>query len=151
MTINSDPSAAKYVFYSGSGIVVTDRYIENHNGRYAIRDLRDIHRVLLFTHPARAVAVFCGAIELALAVPLALTQASVASRSAAILCVGFVAAFGVATAIVVDGRRNPRWMALRAVYGGREITLFTSRKRPEFEAVRRAVIRAVEANEPLRP
>jgi hypothetical protein len=151
MAINSDPAAARHVFYRGPGVVVTDRYIENRNGRYAIRDLQGIHRVLAFTHPARAVAVFCGAIELALAVPVALTQASVASRSAAILCVGLVTAFGVAAAIIVDGRRNPRWMALRAELGGREITLFTSRNRPEFEAVRRAVIRAVEANRPLRP
>ena len=151
MAINSSPSAARYVFYRGPGIVVTDRYIENRDRRYAVRDLHDIHRVLLFTHPARAVALFCGAIEVALAVPVAFTQASVAARSAAILCVGFVAAFGVATAIIVDGRRNPRWMALRADFGGSEITLFSSRNRPEFEAVRRAVIRAVEANEPLRP
>jgi Family of unknown function (DUF6232) len=148
MVLNSDTSAAGQGgwivhYYRGPRIVVTSRYVENAEGRYLVRDLRHINRVHVFTHPARTVALIGGAIELALAAPLA-----VAYGSAALLCAGFISASGLATAILVDGRRNPRWMALRAVSGGREITLFSSRNQQEFEQVRRAVIRAVEANRP---
>jgi hypothetical protein len=47
---------------------------------------------------------------------------------------------------VVDRRRNPRWMELRAIHHGRETVLFRSRDQREFGQVRRAVIRAVEAH-----
>ena len=146
MVLNSDTSAAGQGgwiihYYRGPRIVVTSHYIENADGRYLVRDLRHINRVHVFSHPARTVALICGAIELALAAPLA-----VAYGSAALLCAGFITAFGLATAILVDGRRNPRWMALRAVHKGRQIKLFSSRDQQEFEKVRRAVIRAVEAN-----
>jgi hypothetical protein len=134
------------VYYRGPGIVVTSQYIENADGRYLVRDLRPIYRVQVFAHPTRTVALICGAIELALAAPLAAAYGSVI-----LLCAGFIATFGVAAALLVDGRRNPRWMALRAVCGGRKITLFSSRNQREFEQVRRALIRAVEANRRPRP
>ena len=51
--------------------------------------------------------------------------------------------------LLPDAPRRP--MELRADYAGRRVTLFSSRDRSEFEKVRRAVIRAVEANRPLRP
>jgi hypothetical protein len=150
MALNSDTSAAgqggRVVYYRGPRIVVTSHYIENADGRYPVRDLRLINRVHVFAHPARTVALICGAIELALAAPLAL-----AYGSAAVLCGGFITAFGLAAALLVDGRRNPRWMALYGVNGGREITLYSSRNQQEFEQVRRAVIRAVEANRPPQP
>jgi hypothetical protein len=92
------------------------------------------------------VALICAAIELALVMPLA-----AAYGSAAMLCAGFITATGMAVALLVDGRRNPQWMALCARYGGQVITLFTSRNRREFEQVRRAVIRAVEVNRRPQP
>jgi hypothetical protein len=134
------------VYYRGPGIVVTSWYIENADGRFLVRDLRLIYRVHLFAHPTRIVALICGAIELALAAPLAAVYGSVI-----LLCAGFIAAVGVAAALLVDGRRNPRWMALGAIYDGRKITLFSSRNQQEFEQVRRAMIRAVEANRLPRP
>jgi len=146
MSTNSDTSAAsqnEWVYYPGPRIIVTSRSIRNATGRYAVRDLRVIDRVQVFAHPARTVALICGVIELALAAPLALVYGS-----AALLCAGFISAFGLATAVLVDGRRNPRWMALRGVVGKQEVTLFSSRDQQEFEQVRRAVIRAVEANRP---
>jgi hypothetical protein len=99
MAIYSDSSAANpgglVVYYDGPGIVVTNRYIENHDRLYPLRDLRNLHRLL----PAR-----------------------------------------------------PRWpMELRADYAGQRVTLFSSRDHAEFEKVRWAVVRAVEANRPLRP
>jgi hypothetical protein len=42
-------------------------------------------------------------------------------------------------------------MELRADHAGQRITLFSSRDRAEFEKVRWAIVRAVEANRPLRP
>ena len=134
------------VYYRGPRIVVTSRYIENADGRYPVRDLRLIHRELVFAHPTRTVALICAAIELALAVPLAAVYGSVI-----LLCAGMISAVGIAAALLVDGRHNPRWMALRAVRGERKIVLFSSRNQQEFEQVRRAVIRAVEANRAPRP
>jgi Family of unknown function (DUF6232) len=150
MAVNSDASAAGqhggFVYYRGPRIVVTNHYIENAHGRYPVRDLRLIERVHVLAHPARTVAMICGVIELALAAPLAAAYGSLI-----LLCAGFITAFGLAAAILVDGRRNPRWMALRGIHRGRAITLFGSRNRKEFEQVRRAVIRAVEANRAPRP
>jgi hypothetical protein len=150
MAVNPDPSATRRgwqaVYYRGPSIVVTSRYIQTASGRYLVRDLNRIERAQVFTHPARMVALICGVIELALAALFA-----TAYGSAALLCTGLVAGAGLALAILVDDRRNPRWMALRAVHDGQPITLFQSRDRQEFEQVRRAVIRAVEDNRPLRP
>jgi Family of unknown function (DUF6232) len=47
--------------------------------------------------------------------------------------------------------RPRRPMELRADHAGQRITLFSSRDRAEFEKVRWAIVRAVEANRPLRP
>ena len=150
MALNSDTSAGSrgggVVFYPGPRIVVTSHYIQNAHGRYLVRDLRVIEQIQIFSHPARTMALACGAIELALAAPLA-----AALGSAALLCAGFIAAFGVALALLVDSRHNPRWMALQAVHLGREITLFSSRDQQEFQQVRRAAIRAVQADRPPRP
>lgn len=51
--------------------------------------------------------------------------------------------------LLPDRPRRP--MELRADYAGQRVTLFSSRSRSEFEKVRWAVVRAVEANRPLRP
>lgn len=53
--------------------------------------------------------------------------------------------------IWIDERRNPRRMELAAWHEGRRIVLFTSTNRRVFEQVRRAVVRAVEANSLPRP
>ncbi len=145
MALNADVSSAdrRVVYlYPGPRIVVTNRWIDNAQGRYLVRDLQPITRVEVRAHPAWTMALVFGAIELVLAVPLAAVYGS-----AMLLCVGLVSAAGLGTALLVDGRRNPRWMALVAVYRGQEITLFSTRDQLEFGKVRRAVIRAVEANE----
>jgi hypothetical protein len=142
----SDAAPGGRIYYRGPRIVVTSNYIENAGGRHQLHDLTRIGRVSLDAHPARTVALMFGAIELVLAVPLA-----VAYGSAALFCAGLVAGFGLAAALLADERRNPRWMALHAVSRGRWIVLFASRDRREFEQVRRAVIRAVEANHRPRP
>ncbi|MEV4515139.1 DUF6232 family protein [Dactylosporangium sp. NPDC049525] len=129
------------VYYRGPGIVVTNRQIENDEGCYRIRDLHVINRIQVYTHPARTAALVAAAVEVALAAPM-----SAAYGSIPLLCTGFVSALGIAAAVLVDHRRNPRWMALLAFHHGQEITLFSSRDQQEFGKVRRAVLRAVEAN-----
>jgi hypothetical protein len=76
---------------------------------------------------------------------------AVVAGSAPMVVAGALAASGVGLGVLVDSRRNPRWMALRAVYRGREVELFSSTRRRDFELVRLAVIRAVEAERNSRP
>jgi hypothetical protein len=144
MALNSNSPGV--VFYRGPRIVVTSRYIHNADARYRVCDLGQVRRIHEVAYPARTIALICGGIELAIAAPLA-----IAFGSWVLLCVGLVTAISVGAAQIVDGRRNPRWMALHTVHQGREVTLFQSRKHQEFEQVRRAVIRAIEANEQPRP
>ena len=132
------------VYYRGPHAVVTSWYIENAKGRHPVHHLRNVRQVHVRTYPTRAVALFTGAVELALTIPLATVYGS-----ATLLCTGFVATFGIASAALVDGRRNPRWMALIASYQGRDVELFSTRDKREFEQVRRAVIRAVELDREL--
>jgi hypothetical protein len=145
MALDSGTSAGnrdgEVVLYRGPHAKVTSRWIRSAHGHFLIRDLSSADQVHVFGHPARTVALICGAIELMLAAPLA-----VAYGSAALLCAGFISAFGLATALIVDGRRNPRWMALRAIHQGRTVTVFSSRDQQEFGQVRRAVVRAIEAD-----
>ncbi|MFC4069745.1 hypothetical protein [Actinoplanes subglobosus] len=48
-------------------------------------------------------------------------------------------------------RRGSRWATLEATSGKRRVVLYRSRNSREFQRVRRAVIRAVEANRDPRP
>lgn len=149
MAINSDTAAAGQsgwaVYYRSPRIVVTSQYVENADGRYPLRMLGDIDRVVVRPYPAWKIALFAGCIEVAIAIPLA-----IAFGAAALLCAGFIAACGVVTGTLVDGRRNPRWMALTTTFQYERIELFSSRNSREFEQVRRAVIRAVEYDRDLR-
>jgi hypothetical protein len=128
------------IFYNKRGVTVTDKYVETAEGRFAVREMQTIRRVETYSYPARRVALICGTIELGLAAAL------VAHYGAFVLIFGgVVGALVLGFAILIDGRRNPRWMALRCTYAGAEITLFKSRDQRIFEAMCRAVIRAVEA------
>ena len=129
--------------YRSRDIAVTNRSVENSEGSYLVRDLDDISRVHIDAYPATRAALIAGVIELVLAVPLTAVYGPLA-----LLGAGFVIAIGLGVAHLIDGRNNPRWMALSAVHRGAEITLFQSRDRQEFEQVRRAMIRAVEAKRP---
>ena len=150
MALNSSTSAGsrgpQIVYFRGPRIVVTNHYIENAAGRYAVRDIGAVRRIHQLAYPARTVAVISGGIELAIAAPIAVVYGS-----AIMWCAGAVTALGVAAGVIADGRRNPRWMALRAVHRGEVVELFSSRRHQEFEQVRRAVIRALEANERPHP
>jgi hypothetical protein len=143
MTANSDTSAGGWTYYPGPDIVVTSVYIDTWAARYRIRDLNVEGPRYFYAYPARAVALYCGAIELLLAIGVAALYGS----AEALLCpAGAVAAIGLAGAIWIDDRRNPRRMDLVAWHEGRRIVLFTSNDQRVFEQVRRAVIRAVETN-----
>jgi hypothetical protein len=143
MAVNSRTAAPGHsgwaVYYDGPAVVVTSWYVMNTGGRYPVAHLTNIRQVHVRTHTASVAAIFTGTVEILLALPLA-----VAYGSLALLCAGALAALGLVTAMVVDDRRNPRRMALCATHHGRDIELFSSRDKREFERVRRAVIRAVQ-------
>jgi hypothetical protein len=106
-----------------------------------IRELSRIQVVHEYTRQARKMAAICGIIELALTAPLA-----AAYGTALLLCAGLVIAVGLAASILAESRRNPTWMAIRATYHGRSVTIFSSTNRRVFESVRMAVVRAVEGS-----
>ncbi|GIM90242.1 DUF6232 family protein [Paractinoplanes toevensis] len=146
MALNSGTSAASHsgwvVFYRGSRILVTSHHIDVINGgRYLVRDLSQVTRVHSYQYPASTVALLAGAVELVLGLVLTMYFGV-----AAMFGVAVVDAAGLAAAILLDHRRNPRWMELRATCRGRRIVLFRSRNQREFEQVRRAVIRAIETH-----
>jgi hypothetical protein len=147
MSRNSDTSASGRIYYPGPGIVVTRAYIETTEGRYPIRDLIIEDPCYFYAYPARTVAIYCGAVEVLLAAVVAAVIGS-----AALLCLaGAVLGAGVAGAALIDNRRNPRRMELAAWHQGDRVMLFTSDNRRQFEQVRRAVVRAMEANRGPRP
>jgi uncharacterized protein DUF6232 len=134
------------VLYPGPKIVVTTWWVDTPAGRYPVAQLSDVTRIEVDGHSARSAALFAGALELLISLPFA-----VLGGSALMVVAGLLAAFGIGVGVLVDSRRNPRWMALRARYLGREVELFSTTYQPEFERVRLAVIRAVEAGRYSRP
>ncbi|MFI5909669.1 DUF6232 family protein [Dactylosporangium sp. NPDC051541] len=143
MAVNAEkPGPTRVVYYPGPRVVVTSDYIESAEGYHRISDLDDIDRVSTYAYPTSQMALFTGIIEVLLGAGVA----AVSGGSLALVGSGLFAGASMAAAVIHDGHRNPRWMALRAIANGREFLLFQSRNQAEFEAVRRAVIRAVEAN-----
>jgi hypothetical protein len=130
------------VYYRGSDIVVTSRYIDTDHGYFLVPDLGGFCRVHEEAYPARKIALICGGLELVLAALLAAAFGAIP-----LLCTGIVAAGGVGIAVAIDSRNNPAWMVLMAEHRGRVVTLYSTADRLEFGKVRRAVLRAVEANE----
>jgi hypothetical protein len=124
-------------------VVVTSAYVQTAEGRYPVAELDGIVRCLTDTHPGRMVALIAGGVEIAAATPFA-----VGFGSSPMVVVGFLAALGVAAGVLVDASRNPRRMELRACHRGADVRLFTTRDLNEFERVRWALVRAVEASRP---
>lgn len=143
MTVNSGLAAPGHggaiVFYPGPAVVVTSRWVQNSTSRYPVRLLENVEQVEVRSYPAVTTAVATGTVEIALAAPFA-----IAYHSAAVVCVGLVAAGGMGLGALVDGRRNPRWMALRATVRGERVELFQTRDKQQFGHVHRAVLRAVQ-------
>jgi hypothetical protein len=134
------------VFYPGPKIVVTSWWVDTPAGRYPVAQLSAVTRIEVDGHSARSAALFAGALEVLIALPFA-----VIGSSALMVAAGLLAAFGVGVGVLVDSRRNPRWMAVRANYLGRPVELFSTTDQAEFERVRLAVIRAVLAARWSRP
>lgn len=131
------------VYYDAGGVVVTSVYVRTAEGRYPVGELDGIVRCLTNTHPGRTVALIAAGVEVVAAMPFALGLSSLM-----MLFAGFLAALGVGAGVLVDARRNPRCMELRASYRGIDVRLFTTRDLNEFERVRWALVRAVEASRP---
>lgn len=134
------------VYYRGPGIVVTSHYIDTGEARHRVRDLRSIQWEGARRQSAPLVAVVCGLLEVGLSVKLA-----VAYESLLLVGAGLFTAVATAIALILDERRSRRWATLEAISGDRRVILHRSRNAREFQQVRRAVIRAVEANRRLRP
>lgn len=133
------------VYYDGRLITVTSRYVDTATGRYPTSELSDVLRVHTFEHHGRELALVAGGIEIVLSLPLAL-----AAESLAVLVAGLIAAVGICLGVLLNGRRNPRWLELRAYHGCAEVVLFRSRSLAEFERVRWALINALaRESEPL--
>jgi hypothetical protein len=137
----SKRSAPWIVHYDDRDIRVTSWFVETAEARYPVADLHGVGRHLTYTHVGRSVALFAGALEMLLALPF-----TIAYNSVLMLCVGVVAAFGVGLGVLLDARRNPRRLELRAYCRDREVCLFRTRDKIAFERVRRALIRAIEAD-----
>jgi hypothetical protein len=135
----SPPRCGWAVYYDDRRITVTSWYVDTPGGRYPTANLGGVLQVLTYAHPGRTVALIAGGIEVGLALPF-----TVAYQSAAMFLVGLFAAAGLGAGILVDARRNPRRLELRAAHRGTEVVLFTSRDLAEFERVRWALIRALE-------
>ncbi|WP_306213164.1 DUF6232 family protein [Actinoplanes sp. RD1] len=133
------------VYYRGPRIIVTSQYVETTAGRLPVRLLDDVRQIHVSNHSARVTALATAAVELGLAAPLA-----AASGSVALICAGAAAAAGTGVGALVDERRNPRWMALRATCQGRRVELFQTASKREFGQVHRAVLRAVELDRDYR-
>lgn len=128
------------VYYRGRAAHVTSRGIYTAHGEFALRDLEFVTRVAHLRYPARSLALASAAIEILLGLVLAWLFGTFILLGAA-----FVAAGGLALAAIVDGHRNPYWMELHAIHRGQQTLLFSSRDRREFDQVRRAVLRAMQA------
>jgi hypothetical protein len=129
------------VYYDGRDIRVTSWFVQTTEVRYLVADLHGVGRYLTYTHSGRSIALFTGGLEMLLALSVA-----IAYSSALLLCVGFVAALGVGLGVLLDARRNPRRLELRAYHRERDVCLFRTRDKIAFEQVRRALIRAIEAD-----
>jgi uncharacterized protein DUF6232 len=128
------------VYHPGPRIVVTSRRIETTGGRFLVRDL-DEFRCVYQGHPGRRIAMICAGVELAVAV-----IAAALAGAASIAIAGLVVAAVMGATIRAVGRGKPGWMVLLAEHRGHPVALFSSQNRQEFEQIRRAVLRAVEAD-----
>jgi hypothetical protein len=137
--------SSETVYHPGPRILVTSGRIETAGGRFSIRHLDEFRCVYDYPHPARKIALICAGIELGVAVPLAAVADSVP-----VLWAGLVVAAGLGAATWAHSRNNPTWMMLTAEHRGVPVTLFSSQDQQEFEQVRRAVMRAVEADDRAR-
>jgi hypothetical protein len=134
------------VYYRGPGIVVTSHYIETGEARHRIRDLRAIRRAEAAERYAHLLALGFGVVEVGVSAGLAVVYGS-----ALVIVAGLIAAAATAAALILRERRDARWATLEATSGNRRVVLYRSRSSREFQRVRRAVIRAVEADRDPRP
>jgi hypothetical protein len=149
MSVNRAPvpgRCPRRVFYASPMITVTSRWVETPAGRYPVAELDDIVCELTSTFPGSTLAGVVGAVEISIAAPIVVTTGSMT-----ITVAGIGAAVLAMAAVLIDARRNPRRMEIRAGHRGRDVALFRTHDRLEFDRVRWALIRAVELNRQPRP
>jgi hypothetical protein len=132
------------VLYRSPDLFITDRLFvvrRSPRARYAVAELRNVHVVCEeIRHAGQALARYMGAWAVVMVVVSMLLD-SPAVLALALLTLGASAAIGT-----LSIRRQRRW-ELRARHRNSEVCLFTSSDETAFGQVRRAVVRALEANE----
>jgi hypothetical protein len=131
------------VLYRSPELFITDRqFIVRYNPRvrYAITELKNVHVVCEeIRHAGQAVARYVGAWAIVMLV-VALMLDSPTVLAVALPTLGAAAAIGTLST------RRRTW-ELRARHRESDVCLFTSSDELRFGQVRRAVVRALEANE----
>ena len=133
------------VLYRSAELVITDRLFvirRKPEARYAFRDLTNVHVVCAEIRRAgRVVPPHLGAFAIVLIVAALLLDSSI-TLGLALSILGVSAAAGARYV-----RRIRRIWELRACHRGMDVCLFATANEMTFGQVRRATVRALEANE----
>jgi len=132
-------------FYRGHTLSITSDAMEMwwpRHERFSIEDLRDVY---VFRDVASSVVVRGIGASAVMLVATAVSWQLLRSPAVALIGVLVVLAPAVIGGACMRTQRPP-W-ELRAVYQGRDVHLFSSRDQITFGQVKRALVRAIEANE----
>jgi len=132
-------------FYRGHTLSITSDVMEvwwPRHQRFSIEDLRDVY---VFRDVASPVVVRGIGASAVMLVATAVSWQLLRSPAVALIGVLVVLAPAVIGGACIRTRRPP-W-ELRALYQGRDVQLFSSRDQVAFGQVKRALVRAIEANE----
>jgi len=134
------------VLYESDEITITSWHIHVDGLRINVSELGAAERHLTYGYPTVKVAAITAGLELVIAAPFA-----VAYGSAAMVCVGFLSACGMAAGALNDFHKNPRYQEIHATLRGRRVVVFGTRDHRIFGFVWRALVRAVEDNRLMYP
>ncbi|HEY7174845.1 MAG TPA: DUF6232 family protein [Micromonosporaceae bacterium] len=133
------------MFYRGHTLSITSDVMEVWWPRYQRFSIEDLREVYVFRDVANPVVVRGIGASAAMLVATAVSWQFL--RSPAILLIGVLV---VLAPTVIGGAcmrsQRPPW-ELRALYNGKDVQLFSSRDSLTFGQVKRALVRAIEAND----
>jgi hypothetical protein len=132
------------VFYRGHTLLITNELVEAwwpKYQRFSVKDLTDVYVFRDVADPVVARGIGASAVML-----VATAASWQFTQSIAVLLIGalIVLAPGVVGAACIRTRRRP-W-ELRATYRGIDVQLYSSRDSLTFGQVKRALVRAMEAD-----
>jgi hypothetical protein len=132
------------LYYRGACVLITHEVFEvqcPYRQVFAIRDLRDVYELRSGPDPT---AVASTVIALAASVVVAAMWPILRSPAAWFAAIVLIA--GLAIVSVALWAMNPSESELRATYRGLQVQLYRTRDAQTFGQVKRALIRALEAN-----